>query len=72
MPWLAPGLVADKAAGLIKGLPKALRRNFVPAPDFARAFAVAHGASGPVAVAGTRARVLNRLTGAAVSGVCVL
>ena len=39
--WLAPGFVADKAAALIRGLPKALRRNFVPAPDFARAFAQA-------------------------------
>ena len=67
--WLAPGLVADKAAGLIKGLPKALRRNFVPAPDFARAFADAHGASEPDAFAGTLARFLKRLTGAEVSGV---
>ena len=40
--WLAPGFVADKATALIKSLPKALRRNFVPAPDFARAFAEAH------------------------------
>jgi ATP-dependent helicase HrpA len=39
--WLVPGLIADKAAELIRGLPKALRRNFVPAPDFARAFAEA-------------------------------
>ena len=67
--WLAPGLVADKAAGLIKGLPKALRRNFVPAPDFARAFADAHGASEPDAFAGALARFLKRLTGAEVSGV---
>ena len=36
--WRAPGFVADKATALIKSLPKALRRNFVPAPDFARAF----------------------------------
>jgi ATP-dependent helicase HrpA len=39
--WLVPGLLADKAAELIRGLPKPLRRNFVPAPDFARAFAEA-------------------------------
>jgi ATP-dependent helicase HrpA len=39
--WLVPGLLADKVAELIRGLPKALRRNFVPAPDFARAFAEA-------------------------------
>ena len=39
--WLVPGLLADKVAELIRGLPKSLRRNFVPAPDFARAFAQA-------------------------------
>ncbi|HET6555457.1 MAG TPA: ATP-dependent RNA helicase HrpA [Dyella sp.] len=39
--WLVPGLLAEKIAELIRGLPKALRRNFVPAPDFARAFAEA-------------------------------
>ncbi|MEO8779974.1 MAG: ATP-dependent RNA helicase HrpA [Rhodanobacter sp.] len=39
--WLVPGLLADKVAELIRGLPKVLRRNFVPAPDFARAFVAA-------------------------------
>jgi len=61
--WLAPGFVADKAAALIRGLPKALRRNFVPAPDFARAFAEAHGSDEPDAFAGTLARFLKRMTG---------
>ena len=37
--WLVPGLLVEKVAELIRGLPKSLRRNFVPAPDFARAFA---------------------------------
>jgi len=32
-----PGLRADLAVALIRSLPKTLRRNFVPAPDFARA-----------------------------------
>ena len=36
--WLVPGLLGEKVAELIRGLPKALRRNFVPVPDFARAF----------------------------------
>ncbi|HVF34768.1 MAG TPA: ATP-dependent RNA helicase HrpA [Candidatus Saccharimonadia bacterium] len=36
--WLVPGLLVDKVAELIRALPKALRRNFIPAPDFARAF----------------------------------
>ena len=39
--WLVPGMLPDKVAEAIRGLPKALRRNFVPAPDFARAFAEA-------------------------------
>jgi ATP-dependent helicase HrpA len=36
--WLVPGMLPGKVAELIRGLPKVLRRNFVPAPDFARAF----------------------------------
>ncbi len=35
--WLVPGLVKDKVTTLIRALPKQLRKNFVPAPDFARA-----------------------------------
>jgi ATP-dependent helicase HrpA len=35
--WLVPGLLQEKLVALIKALPKALRRNFVPAPDFASA-----------------------------------
>jgi len=61
--WLAPGFFADKAAALIRGLPKALRRNFVPAPDFARAFAQAHGPDEADAFTGTLARFLARMTG---------
>jgi ATP-dependent helicase HrpA len=61
--WLAPGFAADKAAAMIRSLPKALRRNFVPAPDFARAFAEAHGAAEADAFAGALARFLKRMTG---------
>lgn len=35
--WLVPGLRLEKATALIRALPKSLRRNFVPAPDFAAA-----------------------------------
>lgn len=35
--WLVPGMLEEKIAALIRSLPKSLRRNFVPAPDFARA-----------------------------------
>lgn len=31
--WLVPGLLAEKITLLIKGLPKALRKNFVPVPE---------------------------------------
>src|SRR5690606_7843223 len=66
--WLAPGFVADKAAALIRSLPKGQRRNFVPAPDFANAFAETHpGVAEADAFAGTLARFLRRLTGAEVA-----
>ncbi|HEY4555455.1 MAG TPA: ATP-dependent RNA helicase HrpA [Lysobacter sp.] len=65
--WLAPGFVVDKAAALIKTLPKQQRRNFVPAPDFARAFAEAHAGTEPDTFQGTLARFLQRLTGAGVA-----
>ncbi|MCL1125496.1 ATP-dependent RNA helicase HrpA [Shewanella surugensis] len=35
--WLVPGLREEKVVALIRALPKPLRRNFVPAPDYASA-----------------------------------
>jgi len=61
--WLAPGFVEDKATALIRSLPKALRRNFVPAPDFARAFAQAWRDGDADTFAGTLARFLKKLAG---------
>ncbi|ALN59324.1 ATP dependent RNA helicase [Lysobacter enzymogenes] len=61
--WLAPGFVADKAAALIKSLPKALRRNFVPAPDFAKAFFEAHPKPEADDFVGALARFLRKLGG---------
>ncbi|MDE2308777.1 MAG: ATP-dependent RNA helicase HrpA [Xanthomonadaceae bacterium] len=63
--WLVPGLLADKVAELIRGLPKALRRNFVPAPDFARAFAEAE-APRDEPLAQALAGFLRRTTGVTV------
>ncbi|HET7562243.1 MAG TPA: ATP-dependent RNA helicase HrpA [Rhodanobacteraceae bacterium] len=60
--WLVPGLLADKVAAIIRGLPKALRRNFVPAPDFARAFVEAE-APRDEPLAGALSAFLQRLTG---------
>jgi ATP-dependent helicase HrpA len=65
--WLAPGFVADKATALIKSLPKILRRNFVPAPDFARAFAEAFPQPTGDSIEGALARFLHKLTGVAVA-----
>jgi ATP-dependent helicase HrpA len=65
--WLVPGLVEEKATALIRGLPKALRRNYVPAPDFARAFAEAYPKAEADSLPGTLARFLTKATGAAVS-----
>jgi ATP-dependent helicase HrpA len=63
--WLAPGFVADKATALIRSLPKSLRRNFVPAPDFARAFAEAWPQPDADRIEGTLARFLTKATGVA-------
>ncbi|WP_447729766.1 ATP-dependent RNA helicase HrpA [Pseudoxanthomonas suwonensis] len=65
--WLAPGFVADKAAGLIRTLPKAMRRNYVPAPDFGRAFAEAFPRSTADSITGELARFLSRTTGSPVA-----
>ncbi|RMG58439.1 MAG: ATP-dependent RNA helicase HrpA, partial [Gammaproteobacteria bacterium] len=46
--WLVPGLLEEKLAALLRGLPKALRRNFVPAPEFARACAESLQPEGPL------------------------
>jgi len=32
--WLVPGMLRDKCIALVKGLPKSLRRHFVPVPSF--------------------------------------
>ena len=65
--WVAPGFVHDKATALIKTLPKSLRRNFVPAPDFARAFAEAFPVAQADSLEGTLARFLHKATGVALS-----
>ncbi|HEX5756133.1 MAG TPA: ATP-dependent RNA helicase HrpA, partial [Arenimonas sp.] len=65
--WLVPGLVEEKATALIRSLPKALRRNYVPAPDFARAFAEAYPRAEADALPAVLARFLTRATGAPVT-----
>lgn len=65
--WLAPGFIAEKAAELIRTLPKAQRRNYVPAPDFGRAFHEAWPQPSADDIRGELARFLSRTTGAAVA-----
>ncbi len=64
--WLVPGLLPVRVAELIRSLAKPLRRNFVPAPDFARAFVDAE-APGPRPLAEALAAWLRRTTGVAVT-----
>ncbi len=65
--WLAPGFVAEKAAALIRSLPKAMRRNYVPAPDFGRAFFEAWPQPSADDIRGELARFLGKATGATVA-----
>ncbi len=65
--WLAPGFVAEKAAELIRSLPKAMRRNYVPAPDYGRAFGEAYPQPAGDDIRGELARFLTRATGVAVT-----
>jgi len=60
--WLVPGMLDEKIALLIKSLPKALRRNFVPAPDFAAAASAAME-PGNGSLLGALSRELHRMTG---------
>ncbi|MBY4677891.1 ATP-dependent RNA helicase HrpA [Marinobacterium sp. CAU 1594] len=32
--WLVPGMIHEKCSAILKGLPKQLRKNFVPIPDY--------------------------------------
>ncbi len=67
--WLVPGLLIEKVSELIRGLPKSLRRNFVPAPDFARAFVESLGDDKPVrerALAEVLSAYLKKVTGVAI------
>ena len=60
--WLVPGMLDEKIILLIKSLPKALRRNFVPAPDFAAAASAAME-TGSGSLLGALSRELHRMTG---------
>ncbi|TKA90346.1 ATP-dependent RNA helicase HrpA [Halopseudomonas bauzanensis] len=60
--WLVPGLLYDKCVALVRGLPKALRKNFVPVPDFVRA-ALERMPFGEGKLTQALGRELTRMTG---------
>ena len=60
--WLVPGLLEEKVITLLRSLPKTLRRNFVPVPDFARAVLEALPTHDGSLEAGVRTE-LRRMTG---------
>ncbi len=60
--WLVPGLLEEKVIALIKGLPKSLRKAFVPVPDYAaRALAKLQASDTPLVQA--LAAALKELSG---------
>ncbi len=64
--WLVPGLLEAKCISLVRNLPKALRKNFVPVPDFVRA-ALARLTFGAGSLPQALGSELLRMTGARVS-----
>ncbi|WP_229398041.1 ATP-dependent RNA helicase HrpA [Micromonospora okii] len=63
--WQVPGLREELVIALIRSLPKAVRRNFVPVPDYARA-ALAAITPGQEPLLDALARQLRRMTGVTV------
>ncbi|MEX0603919.1 MAG: ATP-dependent RNA helicase HrpA [Marinobacter sp.] len=60
--WLVPGLVREKCIALVKSLPKSIRRNFVPVPDFVDA-ALDNMTPSNEPLTQTLAEQLRRMTG---------
>ncbi len=59
--WLVPGLLKEKLEALIRALPKARRRHFVPVPDYVGALLETLSPEEPLLAAMTRE--LQRMTG---------
>ncbi len=60
--WLVPGLRAERMAALLKSLPKAVRRNFVPVPNYVQALLEAMPL-GEWSLTEAMTRQLQRMTG---------
>src|SRR5699024_4765950 len=64
--WLVPGLLPEKLEALIRGLPKAKRRNFVPVPEYVKAVMESIDiTSGPLL--SQLSQVLARITGVTIT-----
>ncbi|MFG2168258.1 ATP-dependent RNA helicase HrpA [Micromonospora chersina] len=63
--WQVPGLREELVVALIRSLPKPIRRNFVPVPDYARA-ALASITPGEEPLLDALTRQLRRMTGVTV------
>jgi len=63
--WQVPGLREELVVALIRSLPKAVRRNFVPVPDYARAV-LAELPPGEEDLLDALTRQLRRMTGVTV------
>ena len=64
--WLVPGLIEARCVALVRNLPKAVRKNFVPVPDFVKA-ALARMVFGQGALHQALGAELTRMTGARVN-----
>ncbi|WP_438320107.1 ATP-dependent RNA helicase HrpA [Edwardsiella tarda] len=64
--WQIPGIRRERVIALIKSLPKPLRRNFVPAPNYAEAF-LARATPLALPLLESLERELCRMTGVRVS-----
>ena len=60
--WLVPGLQAERMAALLKSLPKAVRRHFVPVPNYVQALQEVIEPNGQ-ALSEAMAEHLQRMTG---------
>ncbi len=61
--WLVPGMLEEKVVAMIKSLPKQLRRNFVPAPDFAAQSIAVMQNEGSKSLQDALAAALQKLSG---------
>ena len=64
--WQIPGLREDVVTELIRSLPKPIRRHYVPAPNYAKAF-LDRAVAGPDPVPAVLARELQRMVGVPVT-----